>query len=286
MRTKEYVDLVNAQKIVVDIYSGPSVRKHRHEFLELSYVLDGTAKHTTDGLTTTLSKGDYFIIDYNKHHEYHQIGDTPFTIMNCLFLPSIIDETLAGCEQLSEVVKNYLIKLDFYQVKDHPTNFIYHDEDGRIGHLFQQIHKEYTNKPMGYMETIRSYLILILIHIMRQIELPGTDKTGNQMIHYITDYVDKNYHEKLSLAKISRKYNYSLAHVSTLFKTEMGMNFQEYVQSVRMKESCRLLINTSQKVSEIAGAVGYTDIKFFNEVFKRQMGMTPREFRGKYKRIE
>ena len=283
MRTQEYIDLVNEQKIVVDIYTGDAVRYHSHEFLELSYVLEGSANHTMEGMNTTLSKGDFFIIDYNKHHKYTQIGETPFTIMNCLFLPSLIDETLAGCEQLSEVVKNYLIKLDFYQVKDHPTHFIYHDEDGRIGRLFQQLHEEYVCKPMGYMETIRSYLILILIHIMRQIELPGTTKSGNEMIRHITDYVDKNYHEKLSLAKISQKYNYSLAHISTLFKTEMGVNFQEYVQSVRMKESCRLLINTSKKVSEIAAAVGYTDIKFFNEVFKRQIGMTPREFRGKYR---
>ena len=283
MRTQEYIDLVNEQKIVVDIYTGATVRYHSLEFLELSYVLEGSANHTMEGMTTTLSKGDFFIIDYNKHHKYTQIGETPFTIMNCLFLPSLIDETLAGCEQLSEVVKNYLIKLDFYQVKDHPTNFIYHDEDGRIGRLFQQLHEEYVRKPMGYMETIRSYLILILIHIMRQIELPGMTKSGNEMIRHITDYVDKNYHRKLSLAKISQKYNYSLAHISTLFKTEMGVNFQEYVQSVRMKESCRLLINTSKKVSEIAAAVGYTDIKFFNEVFKRQIGMTPREFRGKYR---
>lgn len=283
MRTKEYIDLVNAQKIVVDIYNGSTARYHSHKFLELSYVLEGSANHTMEGMSTILSKGDFFIIDYNKHHKYQQIGKTPFTIMNCLFLPSLIDETLAGCEQLSEVVKNYLIKLDFYQVKDHPTNFIYHDEDGHIGLLFQQLYKEYERKPMGYMESIRSYLILILIHIMRQIELPRTSESGNEMIRYITDYVDKNYHEKLSLARISKKYNYSLAHISTLFKMEMGMNFQEYVQSVRMKESCRLLMNTQKKVSEIATSVGYADIKFFNEVFKRQIKMTPREFRKKYK---
>jgi len=286
MRTKEYIELLTAEKIVVDIYTGSTARYHSHDFLELSYVLEGSANHTIEGKSTTLSKGDFFIIDYNKHHKYTQIGDTPLTIMNCLFLPSLIDETLAGCKQLSEVVKNYLIKLDFYQVKDHPTNFIYHDEDGRIGVLFQQLYEEYMRKPMGYMETIRSYLILILIHIMRQIELPGKTTSGNEMIRYITDYVDKNYATKLSLAKISQKYNYSLAHISTIFKAEMGMNFQEYVQSVRMKESCRLLINTSKKVSEIACVVGYTDIKFFNEVFKRQMRITPREFRGKYKRIE
>lgn len=283
MTLKEYSDLVNAQKIFVEIHDKPTVRYHNHEFLELTYVLDGSANHTAEDHSTVISKGDFFIIDYHKYHKYQQIGTTPFTVMNCLFLPSLIDETLAGCEQLSEVVKHYLIKLDFYQLKDHPTNFIYHDENGHIGALFQEVYTEYTQKPIGYLETIRSYLILILIHIMRQIELPGSSDTGNEMVRFIADYVDKNYADKISLQEISGKYNYSLAHVSALFKSEMGMTFQEYTQSVRIKESCRLLINTSKKVSEIAALVGYTNIKFFNEVFKREMKMTPREFRSVYK---
>lgn len=282
MRTKEYIDLVNEQKIVVDIFDGQSVRRHSHEFLELSYVLDGNARHTTEGITTVLSKGDYFIIDYNRFHEYQQIGDKPFVVMNCLFLPSLIDETLAGCEALSEVVKNYLIKLDFYQVKDHPTNFIYHDDNGWVGTLFQQIYKEYKEKNIGFFETIRSCLIVILIHIMRQIEMPNVYGSSNEMIRYIIDYVDKNYTDKLSLNDISKKYNYTLQHVSTIFKKEVGVNFQEYVQSVRIKESCRLLINTNQKVSDIATKVGYNNIKFFNEVFKRYMEITPRDFRKKF----
>jgi YesN/AraC family two-component response regulator len=73
-----------------------------------------------------------------------------------------------------------------------------------------------------------------------------------------------------------------LQHVSTLFKKEVGVTFQEYVQSVRIKESCRLLINTDQKVADIATKVGYSNIKFFNEVFKRHMEMTPRDFRKKF----
>ena len=282
MRTEEYVALVKEQKIVIDIHQGSTARYHRHEFLELSYVLDGNAKHTTEGITTVLSKGDFFIIDYNRYHEYQQIGDTPFVVMNCLFLPSLIDETLTGCEELSEVLRNYLIKLDFYQVKDHPTNFIYHDNDGWIGSFFQHLHREYQEKNMGYFETIRSYLILILIHMMRQIEKPNAYNSGNEMIRHILDYVDKNYTDKLSLNAISQKYNYTLQHVSTLFKKEVGVTFQEYVQSVRIKESCRLLINTDQKVADIATRVGYTNIKFFNEVFKRHMEMTPRDFRKKF----
>lgn len=279
MNLKEFADLTKKEKIVIDIYDKPDVTEHKHDFLEVSYVLDGCANHTMEGVSTVLSKGDYFIVDYNKHHKYKQIGNVPFKIINCLFVPQLIDETLKDCYQLSEVVNNYLIKFDFCRLKDHPTQFIYHDDDGHIGQRFGQLCKEYESKSMGYLEMMRCYLILILIDIMRQIQIPDDIETDNEMVRCIVDYTDKNFMEKISLRAITEKYNYSLAHISHIFKKEMGMTFQEYLQSVRIRESCRLLINTSKKVADIASLVGYTNIKFFNEVFKRQTGMTPRQFR-------
>lgn len=279
MNLKEYADLAKKERIVIDIYDKPDVHYHNHDFLELSYVLDGCANHTVEGVSTVLSKGDYFIIDYNRSHKYTQIGDKPFTIVNCLFVPRLIDETLKDCHQLGEVVNNYLIKFDFCRLKDHPTKFIYHDGDGHIGQLFGHLCDEYKMKRMGYLETMRCYLILILVDIMRQIQVPDFTETGNEMVRYITDYIRKNFMEKLSLREIAEKYNYSLAHISHTFKLETGMTFQEYLQSVRIRESCRLLNNTSKKVADIATLVGYTNIKFFNEVFKRRTGMTPRQFR-------
>lgn len=279
MTLEEYADWAKKERIVIEVYDQPSVKTHKHDFLEVSYVIDGCANHTMEGVSTVLSRGDYFIVDYNKSHKYTQIGDTPFTIINCLFVPQLIDETLKDCHQLGEVVNNYLIKFDFGLLKDHPTNFIYHDDDGHIGHLFESLTQEYRNKNTGYLATMRCYLILILIDIMRQIQAPGPAEAGNEMVRYIMDYVDRNFAEKLSLKEITAQYNYSLAHISHTFKAETGMTFQEYLQSVRIRESCRLLINTSKKVADIAALVGYTNIKFFNEVFKRQMGKTPRQFR-------
>lgn len=336
MNLKEYADLTKREKIVVEIYDEPGVHYHEHDFLELSYVLEGSATHTTDSGTAILSKGDYFIIDYHKSHKYAQIGEVPFTVINCLFVPRFIDETLqeypattasmaaasagrtattagmaaasagrttatAGMAtatanmtshttgmkstmaehsiELADVVNNYLIKFDFCRLKGHPSDFIYHDEDGHIGQLFQNLHREYQQKNMGYLETMRCYLILLLIDIMRQLQLSDRTETANEMVIAITDYVQDHFPERISLSEIAAKYNYSLAHVSHTFKAETGMTFQDYVQSVRIRESCRLLINTPKKVAEIATLVGYTNIKFFNELFKRHMGMSPREFR-------
>lgn len=271
--------MAKKEKIVMDIHDKPNVREHNHDFLEVSYVLEGCANHTLEGKTTVISKGDYFIVDYNKYHKYMQIGEIPFKIINCLFVPQLIDETLKDCKQLSEVVNNYLIKFDFCQLKDHPTKFIYHDEDGHIGQLFEKLFKEYQTKDMGYLETMRCYLIIILIDLMRQIQMQSVMETNHEMVRYVMEYVEKNFMEKLSLRAITEKYNYSLSQVSHIFKQERGMTFQEYLQSVRIRESCRLLINTRKKIVDIATLVGYSNVKFFNEVFKRQTGMTPRQFR-------
>lgn len=282
LKLEEYAALAREQKIVIDIHDKPTTTYHQHDFLELTYVCSGSANHMIESVSTILSEGDYFIVDYNKRHQYVQIGDVPFRVMNCLFVPQLIDETLKDCRELKEVIHNYLIKFDFYHLKGHPSDFVFHDETGYIRNLFQYLYEEYTQKETGYLESMRCHLILILIEMMRKIKLPNPSDTASKMICQITDYVQHHFSEKLSLSMFAKEFNYSLAHISHGFKHEIGMTFQEYVQSIRIQESCRLLMNTNKKVSDIASLVGYTDIKFFNELFKRQMDMTPRQFRKKH----
>lgn len=282
-----WANIANKERIFLHVCDAPFSDIHEHDFLELTYVLSGQATHILDGVPSVLSKGDYFIVDYHKSHSYTQIGTEPFSVINCLFVPRFIDETLKGSHSLGEVVNSYMIKFDFCRLKDHPTKFIYHDKDGHIGRLFQILYEEYTAKRMGYSETMRCYLIAIIIDIMRQIQAPDYTKSESEMVRYTIDYIQNNFMDKLSLGQITRKFNYSLTHASHSFKKETGMTFQEYVQYVRIRESCRLLINTDKKVSEIAALVGYSNIQFFNEVFRRQIGMSPRDFRrtGSYSQI-
>ena len=62
--------MAKKEKIVMDIHDKPNVREHNHDFLEVSYVLEGCANHTLEGKTTVISKGDYFIVDYNRESNY------------------------------------------------------------------------------------------------------------------------------------------------------------------------------------------------------------------------
>lgn len=260
----------------------PTVGFHDHDFLELTYVVQGRATHVIGERTSVIGQGDYFIVDYGVPHKYDQIGQTPFVVINCLFLPRLIDETLSDCRRFQDLADNYLIKFNYRNLSEQPTGMIFHDHDGHIGQLFSRLAKESNEKPVGHQEMMRCQLIEILIDTMRRLHRPAGEPEESELVQYITDQIEKNFMEKLSLAELSKKCCYSLAYVSKRFKEETGMTFQSYLQAIRIRESCRLLANTSKKVAEISGLVGYSDAKFFNQLFKKQMGMTPREFKKLY----
>ena len=87
--------LNNADKFVIKTYYQDDVATHNHNFFELVYIIGGSTYHTLNGVSGSLGLGDYFIVDYGSVHCYAQSKD--LTLINCLFLPEIIDDTLKGC---------------------------------------------------------------------------------------------------------------------------------------------------------------------------------------------
>ena len=270
------------ERISVFTRTFPAIEYANHDFLELVYVTGGHARCTIDNQHHTLSKGDYFMIDYNQRRDYKQIGKAPFSIYSCIFTPKFIDSALHNSDHFEDVIKSFLINLNYEWLQNDPYRQIYHDDNGHILQLFSDMYEEYQNKELRYTEMIRYRIVIILIDIMRQVQYPKPADSNNQIVLHIVEHIQNHYTEKLSLQEIANRYNYSLAHISHIFKQELGVTFKEYLQFLRIQKSCYLLIHTTKNATDIANMVGYTDIKFFNQVFKRQKDMTPTQFRNKY----
>lgn len=72
---------------------------HTHAFLEFVYVLEGTALHGMNGEETTVTKGDYFIIDFGDKHYYHALEPGRLKIQNLLFHPDFVDRLLVNAKR-------------------------------------------------------------------------------------------------------------------------------------------------------------------------------------------
>ena len=66
------------------------------------------------------------------------------------------------------------------------------------------------------------------------------------------------------------------------FKKDTGMTFREYLLKVRIEKACFLLRNSNMTVNNIAGTVGYTEPAFFYKTFRKEIGLTPDDYRKKH----
>ena len=263
----------------ISVAGDADVHRHGHDFLELSYVASGQMAHDLDEQLSPVGQGDYFIVDYGTEHAYRQVSREPLTVVNLLFYPSFLDRTLSGRRRFEDVVNSYLLRFRYETLRSSPTGKTFHDGDGTVGALIQKMQAEYEAKAPGYIEYCRCLLVELLIATMRKI---GSDREAqpiSQPVRQVMDYVKAHYAQPILLSDIAREKHYSLSGLSKKFTDEVGVGFSQYLQRIRVEQSCRLLENTDLRISEIAQLVGYGNVKFFNQVFRSALGTSPREFR-------
>lgn len=92
-------------------------------------------------------------------------------------------------------------------------------------------------------------------------------------------YIDEGFSRDLSLDEVSREFNISPYYFSRVFKDETGKNFIEYLTQVRMEKAKELLQDKELSMKEICVKVGYGDPNYFSRSFKKNVGVTPTEYR-------
>ena len=260
-----------------------SVAMHSHEFLELSYILKGSAEHTLDGVTEALRAGDYLIVDYGSRHSYVGGGEGRFDNIDCLFLAELLDPVLKGTKSLRAILEHYLLHFNMKALAQNPARMVFHDGDGQVLQLLRRIGAELEKREAGFAELIRCYLVEILLLTMRKIDGVQSAAVDSEISAYLIAYVEAHYAEPLTLGGIAAQMNYSLPYVSQRFREDMGVGFARYVQNYRVTRACRLLAETRMTFGEITEAVGYLDSKCLAALIKRNTGLSPSEFRRRHR---
>jgi len=108
---------------------------------------------------------------------------------------------------------------------------------------------------------------------------------NSRRIKQIFDYMNKNFRNDISLNDISHLVNMHEVSLSRFIKKRTGKNFIDCLNEIRIGQVCRLIIDTTQSISEIAYNCGFNNISYFNRVFKKKKGCTPKEFRENFSGI-
>jgi YesN/AraC family two-component response regulator len=112
----------------------------------------------------------------------------------------------------------------------------------------------------------------------------NTEKNEDETLPFSTiekvlQYLEKTPLDQITLKDAADCVHMNPSYLSQLFKQQLNKKFVDYITELRIQESKRLLINTSLRMSEIAERVGYSDLAYFSNNFKRITGLSPSEFR-------
>lgn len=264
-------------RVVVKKYEQEDIEDHDHNFFELAYIVSGTTCHRLDQVEHTLTKGNYFIIDYGSKHAYENSHE--LVLINCLFLPEILDVSLKECTSYEELVHGSLLRYHKLYKGKNSVNRVFTDEDERVYQLIAGMLEEYNEKRIGYREIIKNRLIEIMLLTIRKTWEVSDIEIQNQLVLDTLAYLEKNYAQKNPIQDFVNEYHYAPAYVSRKFREEIGYTPMMYLQKIRMEKSCELLVATELSVPEIAELVGYHDMKFYQKIFRKMIQATPREYR-------
>lgn len=144
--------------------------------------------------------------------------------------------------------------------------------------IFKQNLNEITLKfTRSNIETIYEEILSIALLVGKQL---NEKKSNHKLLESILEFIRQNYHKNISRDKVASEVYITPSYLSVLFKQQLNMSFLEFLHKIRLEKACELLKDSKKRVADIALQVGYNDEKYFFQVFKKYMKMTPKQFRN------
>lgn len=254
-----------------DIYygvSGPKNRlhcaPHLHRELELVLYRAGRTVACADSQRFELSPGDLFLTFPNQIHSYETIVKEDYSI--AIVKPELIPE-LSDEFELS-VPESAVLPGGAY--------------DPRINALFDaivEVCRQPSEKTPYRKEKLHAYLLALFAEILSRLQLVGLPQNDSSAMRSIINYCTRHYTSDLSLSVLSDKLGLNRYYISHLFSDKLGLRFNDYINSLRISEACRILRNSDDSVTDICFHVGFGTLRTFNRAFIKHTGKTPSDYR-------
>ncbi|NMB97910.1 MAG: helix-turn-helix transcriptional regulator [Clostridiaceae bacterium] len=271
-----------------DNLSGTNV--HTHDYMQIWYVRKGCLKHTVEGKSNIMVKGTIFILPPFVVHQVDAIEDEDINVIGCEFVTDFINESIIYNQEGTSInsslfdfayLEPFLVSSENIKPGLHLTGNI----QNKVETLLDDMLCEFNSERKYYKINIKADLLKLLAIISREYENSDNEKNPEVFDRYrdainnTIKYIDENFNKDLSLEDASRMAMMSPAYFSFIFKQITGKTFVEYKNSLRLAKAIDLLNEVNLSISDICYEVGFNDTAYFSKIFKKETGISPRQYR-------
>ncbi|WP_316823518.1 AraC family transcriptional regulator [Pedobacter gandavensis] len=252
---------------------------HYHEEYELNLILHAKgAKRIVGDHIDVITNADLVFIGPNLYHAWftHQCNSEEILEITIQFHKDLFDDRFLKRNQLSFIANMF----------DRAQKGILFAPD-TIERLTPRILS--LNQKKGFDSVLELFSILHDLSISRNMRTLSNSSFNNEQFNYNSrriekafDYMNANYHHVVSLEEVAKAANMPEVSFSRFIKKRTGSTFIDSLNEIRLGHATKMLISSTQTISEIAYKCGFNNISNFNRIFKKKKCCTPKEFRDSF----
>lgn len=253
--------------------------KHTHNYIEITYMVNGKTTHYIDDEKIELKKGDLLFLNQHATQEI-LICDKDDIAVNFIILPEFFNETFTMLGQEENALRSFIISC--LTKNNTGSNYLYYNSEDNIPiqnlleNLIWNLLEDEPNKRSINQLTMALLFINLINHSDK---IKTSNNSFEQSITLkMLSYIDTHYPDA-SLSDFSIQNGFDVYTLSRIIKKQTGLTFKKILEDKRLNQACFLLNNTPLTIKEIALNVGYENISFFYRLFKRNYGISPRDYR-------
>lgn len=224
--------------------------KHKHEFIELIYFLNGEAQVETPHGAANLTLYDVLVHPANVSHR-----------------------EFVDLHKRQEIINTGIVAHVDHSINE---SFVLRDSTGNIRRVFNMLYYHYNSKDHLHGEIEESLIALLLTYLRKSAWEQSSSEYS--IVDKVVEYVQENYTSELSVKELADYVHVSESYLSRLMRSHIGIPPMKYVNSVRI-EKAKQALKTDLPIVQIASMLGFVEPKYFSTVFKRETGTTPSKYR-------
>lgn len=238
--------------------------QHTHNCSELFYVIEGQGQFLIENQTYPVSAYDLVIVNPNVYHTEVSLNASPLKYI------------VLGVEglELAAVDEEDNTNFCIINFKNHRENILL-----CLQNMLSEIEKKHT----GYEIVCQDLMEILIVLLGRQTNfstiLAPVSKKTSRLCGSTKRYIDAHYQENITLDQLAEVSHVSKYHLAHAFTEEYGISPINYLISKRISEAEHLLKTTDFSLSLISNTTGFSSSSYFAQIFRKQKGMSPTEFR-------
>ena len=271
------IDIKNIMSIhYFEFKSDFSFPAETHDYWELVYIDRGKALITSGNETLTLGRGDIFFHKPQQEHAIASVSDDPPTVFIITFCSSSKDMQFFADKRM--IVPTPLRKYIAEMISSGEEAYLLTDDSPYETELIKR-----EDGLIGSEQLIKLNLEMLLIKLIRSATFPKIENEENRPYDKLTtriiDILNDSVYSRITVEDIAISLGFSRTHISSVFKENCGKTITEYLTDLKMSEAKYLIRKELYTVSQISDFLCYDNPHYFCKVFKRETGMTTRQYR-------